>query len=110
MHRTLFLGLGDLQAEHFDRVRNRGFCYHPDRVFPMQTTIELPESVYQKSAEVARKRGFTVEELIVDVLEREVASESGSPLAGQRVTFPLIHSKKPGTLDLSNFDFDDLLS
>jgi hypothetical protein len=22
---------------------------------------------------------------------------------------PLIHSKRPGTLDLSNFDFDELL-
>jgi hypothetical protein len=25
------------------------------------------------------------------------------------VTLPLIHSKKPGSLDLSNYDFDELL-
>lgn len=35
----------------------------------MQTTIGIPEPVYRKSTEVARKRGYTVEELIVTQIQ-----------------------------------------
>lgn len=76
----------------------------------MRTTIELPESVYRQSAEVARQRGFSVEELIVEVLERELAHESAARPDSRAVRLPLIASKRPGSLDLSDFDFDDLLT
>ena len=76
----------------------------------MRTTIELPESVYQRSEQLARRRGFSVEQFIVRVLERELAHEPIASSSSKKVSLPLIRSKRPGSLDLANFDFDDLLS
>lgn len=76
----------------------------------MRTTIELPESVYRQSAQIAHLKGFSVEELIVRTLERALETEQSTPRQSQPVTFPLIRSSQPGTLDLTDFDFDDLLA
>ena len=51
----------------------------------MQTTVNLPDSLYQKSEALAASRNRDVE-------------------------LPVIRSGRPGTLDLSNFDFDELLA
>lgn len=76
----------------------------------MRTTIELPESVYRKGEEAARKQGVTIEEFIVHAFERELKTSPDAPAHSRRVKLPLIASKKPGTLDLKDFDFDDLLT
>jgi hypothetical protein len=76
----------------------------------MRATVELPESVYRRTEQAAHTRGLSVDELISDVLERELGVEPGSEKATQYVSFPILHSKNPGSLDLSNFDFDDLLA
>jgi len=80
----------------------------------MQTTVNLPDSLYQKSEALAASRGATVEQFIVEAVEKEVkgnleASASGS-CGGRDGELPVIRSTRPGTLDLSNFDFDDLLA
>ena len=81
----------------------------------MRATVELPDAIYRRTEETAQARGLSVDKLIADLLEREL--EEPSPvraLSGEttskRVSFPLIHSNEPGTLDLSDFDFDDLLA
>ncbi len=76
----------------------------------MQTTIELPESIYRKGEKVARTQGVTIEEFIVRAFERELTTEPDTPSHRKRVTLPLIPSKEPGTLDLKDFNFDDLLA
>jgi hypothetical protein len=76
----------------------------------MRTTIELPESVYLRSEQIARKNGFSVEQLIVRALERELAVESAASQSTKRVNLPLIPSKSPGSLNLADFNFDDLLA
>lgn len=77
----------------------------------MRTTVELPEPVYRRTEEIAQSRGLSVDALISDVLEREFGAESSIPAQDQpRVKFPLIISNQPGTLDLKDFDFDDLLA
>jgi hypothetical protein len=80
----------------------------------MQTTVNLPDSLYQKSEALAASRGATVEQLIVQAVAKEVEAdlESGSSGAcGDReIQLPVIRSNRPGTLDLSHFDFDDLLA
>jgi hypothetical protein len=75
----------------------------------MRATIELPDSVYAKSQVAAQKRGASVEQYIVDTLERELANEPVGPRVSKRVQLPLIPSKDPGSLNLDNFNFDDLL-
>ena len=76
----------------------------------MRTTIELPESVYRKGEKVARLQGVTIQEFIVRAFERELRAEPDPPSHPKRVTLPLIPSKEPGTLDLRDFNFDDLLA
>ena len=80
----------------------------------MQTTVNLPDSLYEKSEALAASRGATVEQLIVEAVEKEVQGNLGSgssDIYGDReVELPIIRSRRPGTLDLSRFDFDDLLA
>lgn len=76
----------------------------------MQTTIELPDSVYRHGEQLARAEGFTLEQLIVQALEREFSRKALTSRPRSRVSLPLIHSEQPGTLDLSSLNFDDLLA
>jgi hypothetical protein len=76
----------------------------------MRTTIELPESVYRQSEQIARMKGFSVEQFVVQALERVLEAEPPSPGGSKPIDFPLISSSHPGTLDLADFDFDDLLA
>jgi hypothetical protein len=76
----------------------------------MRTTIELPESVYRKAQKIASTQGVTVEEFIVRAFERELEAEPNVAPHPNRVTLPLIPSQEPGALDLTAFNFDDLLA
>jgi hypothetical protein len=76
----------------------------------MKTTLDIPESILLKTQAVAEKSGHSVEDIVIRALERELSDESGESVPGHRVQLPLIVSKQPGKLDLSNFDFDDLLT
>ena len=80
----------------------------------MQTVVNLPDYLYQKSEALAASRGGTVEELIVEAVAKEVQRklESGvsGPYGDGEVELPVIRSRRPGSLDLSRFDFDDLLA
>lgn len=53
---------------------------------------------------------MTIEEFIIRAFERELKTEPNAPSHPKRVTLPLIPSKEPGTLDLKDFNFDDLLA
>ncbi|HXP84350.1 MAG TPA: hypothetical protein VN841_06500 [Bryobacteraceae bacterium] len=86
----------------------------------MRTTIDMPDALYRKTKAVAALRGSSMKDLIVRAVEHEV---KGAPVAsrqGRKQTkspkviidpvtkLPLIQWKGP-KMDLSNFDFDDLL-
>jgi hypothetical protein len=77
----------------------------------MQTTVDLPDPLYQRSEALAALRGATVEQFIVEAVEKEVQGDPGPARFGDgEVDLPVIRSSRPGALDLSNFDFDDLLT
>lgn len=80
----------------------------------MQTTVNLPDSLYQKSEALAASRGATVEQFIVEAVKKEVQGNLGSgtfeTYGDREVDLPIIRSRRPGALDLSHFDFDDLLA
>jgi hypothetical protein len=84
------------------------------QVDDMQTTVNLPDSLYRDSEALAASRGATVEQLIVEAVDKEVRGRSrstASSTSGDReIELPLIPSNRPGALDLSRFDFDDLLA
>lgn len=77
----------------------------------VQATVDLPDALYEKSRALAASRGATVEQLIVEAIAKEVYANPVSVTAGDHeVELPVLHSRRPGTLDLSSFDFDDLLT
>jgi hypothetical protein len=73
----------------------------------MRTTVSVPDALFARSATVAAYRGISVEQLIVQAIANEVGVCSSN--VGE-VELPVLSSKRPGTLDFSNFNFDDLLA
>jgi hypothetical protein len=77
----------------------------------MRTTIEIPDTLFRKTKATAALRGSTMKELVVRALEREVeGTVPAKKTATRRVKLPLIHLKSGRKLDLTDFNFDDLLA
>jgi hypothetical protein len=74
----------------------------------MRTTIDMPDALFRKTKAVAALRGSSMKELIIHAVEREVTTIA-PPAKRHRVKLPLIQSPSGRKVDLSNFDFDDLL-
>jgi hypothetical protein len=86
----------------------------------MRTTIDMPDALYRRTKAVAALRGSSMKDLIVRAVEHEVTGTPEASKHGRKRTksskvtidpvtrLPLIHWKGP-KMDLSNFDFDDLL-
>jgi hypothetical protein len=74
----------------------------------MRTTIEIPDDLFRKTKATAALRGSTMKELIVRAIERDVSGGGSAKKAAPLVKLP-IHLKSGRALDLSKFDFDDLL-
>lgn len=81
----------------------------------MRTTIDMPDALFRRTKATAAVRGITLKELIVGAVERDLnqarLNQAKPPAKKRRVPkLPLVHLKSGRPLDLSNFDFDDLLS
>ena len=74
----------------------------------MRTTIDMPDALFRKTKAVAALRGSSMKDLIVQAVEREV-SAIVPPAKGKRIKLPIIRSWKGRKLDLTGFDFDELL-
>ena len=74
----------------------------------MRTTIDLPDALFRKTKAVAALRGSSMKDLIIHAVEREVTGNS-PPAKRKRVKLPLVRSWKGPKLDLTGFDFDELL-
>ena len=79
----------------------------------MLTTVNLPDALFLESQQLAASRGATIEQLIVESIAKYVRGVSEPPEKPSKrghTKLPVLRSRRPGTLDLSNFDFDDLLT
>lgn len=74
----------------------------------MRTTIDMPDALFRKTKAVAALRGSSMKELIVRAVEREVTA-AVAPAKRRRIKLPIIQSPSGRKVDLTNFDFDDLL-
>jgi hypothetical protein len=72
----------------------------------MRTTIDIPDPVYRQLKATAALRGCSVREIILRVVERELAA--AAPKKG-RIKLPLIESDRPGSLHLTNADINEIL-
>jgi hypothetical protein len=75
----------------------------------MRTTIDLPDALFRKTKATAAMRGSSMKELIVRAVEREI-SQAPARAKPKRTKLPVIHLSSGRKLDLSGFDFDDLLT
>ncbi len=79
----------------------------------MQATVNLSDSLYEKTEALAVSRGTTVEQIILGAVADAVQEKFEAPrgcFGDLEIELPVIRSNRPGTLDLSSFDFDDLLT
>jgi hypothetical protein len=76
----------------------------------MRTTIEIPDALFRRTKSLAAARGLTLKQFIVTAVEREVEPVSPTRAGKKRRPLPLIHLEPGRTLDLTTFNFDDLLS
>jgi hypothetical protein len=74
----------------------------------MRTTVDLPDPLFRQVKSVAALRGSTLKEFIQDALQQAVTR--GSRVGRHKVRLPLIRSKLPGTLHLTNADIEDHLA
>ena len=73
----------------------------------MRTTVDLPDPLFRQVKSMAAMRGSTLKDFIQQALQRAVTS--GKEVRHPRVRLPLIRSKRPGTLLLTNADIENHL-
>ena len=80
----------------------------------METIVNLPDPLYANSTAIAASHGSTLEQFIVEAVQLAVENKltPNATAVGRQgeVELPVIRSKSPGTMDLSAFDADELLS
>ena len=74
----------------------------------MRTTIDLPNDLFRQVKSKAALRGETLKEFVRSAIEKEISVEV--PASSFRVKLPLIKSKKPKTLSLTNAEIENLLA
>jgi hypothetical protein len=74
----------------------------------MRTTIDLPNDLFRQVKSKAALRGETLKEFVQSAIEKEISAEA--PPSSFRVKLPLIKSKKPKTLSLTNAEIENLLA
>jgi hypothetical protein len=76
----------------------------------MRTTIEIPDDLFRRTKATAALRGSTMKDLIIHALEREFAKHTEYKKGRPTTKLPVMPWKGKKKLDLTNFNFDDLLS
>jgi predicted alpha/beta hydrolase len=61
-------------------------------------TVDIPEEFYRRLKASAAERGCSVKELILRGVESQLATRKRS----SRIRLPIVRSKRPGTLRLTN--------
>ncbi len=74
----------------------------------MRTTVDLPDELFRKMKATAALRGMSLKQFLTSAVETEISKPRQSKR--HRVKLPLIHSKNPGTLNLTNAEIEDLLT
>ena len=71
----------------------------------MPNTIDIPDETYRGIKMLAAERGTTVRDLVLQGMELVRRQPS---TAGERFAVPVVRSKRPGTLHLTNEQIDEL--
>lgn len=74
----------------------------------MRTTIDIPDAMYRRLKARAAAEGRPAKTLILRGVEQILKSTPTT--TGRPVTVPLVRSKRPGTLRISNARIYDVIS
>ena len=73
----------------------------------MRTTVDLPDPVFRQMKALAALRGVTLREFLLEAVEQAMRAKPRGE--ERRVEPPLIRSRHPGTVSLTNAEIEDLL-
>lgn len=74
----------------------------------MRTTVDIPDSIYRRLKSAAAVQGCSIKELVLRGVKAELEG-SGKKCRKRKVKLPLIDSKKPGWLALTNTRINEIL-
>lgn len=74
----------------------------------MRTTIDIPDETYRELRVLAAERGESIRKLVLDGIQ--LVQQRNLKPARKDFAVPVIHSKRPGTLNLTNEEIDELIS
>lgn len=73
----------------------------------MRTTVDIPDPIYRKLKAKAAEEGCSIKALVLRGVESVL--NGAEPKKGKRVKLPLLESKHPYTLNLTNEQLYDLI-
>lgn len=74
----------------------------------MRTTVDVPDPLFRQVKSVAALRGSSLKEFIQEALRQAVAGRR--TVRRRKVRLPLVRSKHPGALRLTNAEIEDHLT
>jgi hypothetical protein len=66
----------------------------------MRTTVDFPDPIYRELKVRAAREGTTIREMILEGVALRLRSSGAVPSRENRPRFPVIASRKPGSLNL----------
>ena len=74
----------------------------------MRTAVDIPDDTYKTIKRLAVEDNTTVRQIVLDALQVAIQKRlAQSP--PRRMKFPIIHSSRPGTLDIDNEKIYDII-
>ena len=74
----------------------------------MRTTVDIPDSLYRRLKSAAALRGCSVKDLVLRGVKAELQVRGGRRKQ-KSVKLPIIASKRPGSLRLTNYKINEIL-
>ena len=72
----------------------------------MRTTVDIPDETYRDLKMKAAREGTPVRQIVLRGIQRELEGAAEKPI--RKLRLPLIRSSRPGTLELTNEQIDEL--
>ena len=72
--------------------------------------MTLPDDLFREAKAQAARKGISLKRLFSQALERELSAPQTAGSTRPRVKLPLVRSKQPGSLKLTNAQIEELLA
>ena len=72
----------------------------------MRTTMDIPDETYRDLRIKAAREGKPVRQIVLRGIQRELEGAEETPV--RKLQLPLIRSSRPGTLELTNEQIDEV--